>query len=804
MADRYWVGGTGNWSDTNRWSDTSGGTPGASVPTSIDNVIFDASSNVGTGTFTVTVDGTASAPSICNDFSTGGAGGALDGVMTLSIGATGQLDVYGSMTLPATNLTWTGVTGAAVYFKSTATGKTITTNGVTLTATSAYFDGLGGEWTLGSALTTGVACFFLKGTFSTANFNISCSQFNLTFSGSDVRTVNLGSSTVTITGATMTTGQSNLTGLTFNAGTSTIIGSNANPIFNGQGLTWYNVTFSSTGAGTVTVNFTNTFNNLTFTSRAATGFRAVVFSGNQTINGTLTFGAANTAIRRISVASSIIGTQRTITAATVATIADVDFRDIAAAGTSAPWSGTRLGNCLGNSNITFDAPKTVYRVGTGSWSATQWSLTSGGSVDVNNFPLAQDIMVFDTGTVTGTHTIDGAWQLGSLDCSLLNVAVTIASGTVTPTFYGDITLDADITLTGTGVFTFAGQGVTRNITSAGDVFTQPLTINAPLGTVRLVDNLTTGSTLATTLTAGTLDLNNQTLSTGIFNSSVSNVRTIAFGTGNITITGTTATILNFTNGGANLTLTGSRNIYATNASGTTNRTFNGPLSSATNDDNIFNLFVTGGTDTVILRYNFLSVDLTGFAGTIQNTVTFAIWQNLTIPAGVTHISDPLSSFIAFMCKTTSIITTNAITFNCPIYFGFNTVATITTGTYAFQDAFNQSSAYATTIFGGTVQLKDGVTSTVGAFVTSGTNQKFLQSTTPGSQATLSQASGTVNAQYLTIRDINATGGATWNAFVDQGNIDAGNNDGWDFGISPIVGGNEYTYQLRSFTQPRRF
>ena len=58
--------------------------------------------------------------------------------------------------------------------------------------------------------------------------------------------------------------------------------------------------------------------------------------------------------------------------------------------------------------------------------------------------------------------------------------------------------------------------------------------------------------------------------------------------------------------------------------------------------------------------------------------------------------------------------------------------------------------------------------------------------------------------YLTIQDINATGGATFNAYVNQGNIDAGNVDGWDFGISPVVGGAEYTYALRSFTQPRRF
>ena len=103
-----------------------------------------------------------------------------------------------------------------------------------------------------------------------------------------------------------------------------------------------------------------------------------------------------------------------------------------------------------------------------------------------------------------------------------------------------------------------------------------------------------------------------------------------------------------------------------------------------------------------------------------------------------------------------------------------------------------------------MQLKDSATSTTGVFATSGSSQKFLQSTTPGTQATLTQASGTVNASYLTIKDINATGGATWNALWSNNNVDLGNNSGWVFGDPPIINAVEYTYALRSFTQPRRF
>ncbi|TAN58686.1 LamG domain-containing protein [Patescibacteria group bacterium] len=51
-ADRYWVGGAGNWSDdTNHWATISGGAPGAgNKPGASDTAIFDASSGGGTAT----------------------------------------------------------------------------------------------------------------------------------------------------------------------------------------------------------------------------------------------------------------------------------------------------------------------------------------------------------------------------------------------------------------------------------------------------------------------------------------------------------------------------------------------------------------------------------------------------------------------------------------------------------------------------------------------------------------------------------------------------------------------------------
>jgi len=101
-------------------------------------------------------------------------------------------------------------------------------------------------------------------------------------------------------------------------------------------------------------------------------------------------------------------------------------------------------------------------------------------------------------------------------------------------------------------------------------------------------------------------------------------------------------------------------------------------------------------------------------------------------------------------------------------------------TFTCSDALTLGSTQQLNFVNGTLQLKSGVTSTVGSFVTTGTTMKYLQSTTPGTQATISDASGTNDASYLTIQDIYATGGATWNAFASNQNIDNGNNLGWFF------------------------
>jgi hypothetical protein len=110
-------------------------------------------------------------------------------------------------------------------------------------------------------------------------------------------------------------------------------------------------------------------------------------------------------------------TPRTLTVGTWVTKQYIDFRDITAAGASAPWSGTSFGDCGGNSNITFPAPKTVYwnLAGANNSSANGWAATSGGSPATSNYPLAQDTAVIDNSSAGSS--IDMVGNIGSISTS---------------------------------------------------------------------------------------------------------------------------------------------------------------------------------------------------------------------------------------------------------------------------------------------------------------------------------------------------------------------------------------------------
>jgi hypothetical protein len=508
-------------------------------------------SALSTGTCTIATGNTGAKSINCTGFT-----GTITGTATII--------VAGSVTLVA-GMTYTH-TGTVGF---TGTG-TLTTAGKTFSAVT--LDGSGITVTLGDALNMSTRSLtVLTGTFDTANYSVTAG--NLSSSASTVRTITLGSSTVTLSGGGAALTFANSVNLTFNAGTSQISLSNAGVIFSGGNQTFHNVSFTSTAVGTRQISqsggSSQTFNNLTLTA-SATGLSQLSINGNQTVIGTFTC-AGTSAIQRGFVRSDTIGTTRTLTCAAVSAT-DCDFRDITIAGAASPISPTRGGDCGGNSGITFPAAKTVYwnLTGTQNWNSTAWATTSNGTPAVNNFPLAQDTATFTNSGSAGTVSLI-AYNIGIIDASTRTSAMTLNHTNSPITLYGSVSYGSGLTISGNGTQTFSGRS-TMVFTSAGKTITFPVTVDAPSGTFQLGGAYTASNTI--TLTRGTFDAFNYNLICTTFSSSNSVTRTITMGSGLWTLSGTgtvwttaTTTGLTFNKGTANILLSNTTNNSRTFISG---------------------------------------------------------------------------------------------------------------------------------------------------------------------------------------------------------------------------------------------
>jgi hypothetical protein len=567
---RYWVGGTGTWdaTTTTNWSTSSGGAGGASVPTSLDAVVFDTSSSTANAAYTVTIGTGANVRAAAITMGGPGAGN------NITWAGSGNMILHDDFDLTAGTADCTRTFTGGITWSGSTSGKTFNSNGVTL-ASAITVNGVSAEWTLAAALDiTTSSMTITNGIFDTGNYNLTVTS--LSSDNGNSRTINFGSATVAVSGASglsFGTAETNRANITFNSGTSQLnLSATATPL-SGNNQTFYNVSFTSTTPGTATINGANSYNNLSFTGVTTAGLKNIVLSANQTITGTFTCSAGTNATMRHFVRSDTIGTTRTLTCAAVS-LTDVDFRDITIAGAAAPASGTRLGDCKGNSGITFGAGANKYwnLAGSNNWSATGWATSSGGSVDANNFPLAQDTCIFEsTSPGSGTTTtINAAYNIGTIDMSdRTSNTMTLATGTQTPTIYGNWINGTGTTLSGTSNLTFAGRG-SQTITSAGRTFTQPLTINTPGGSVTLQDAFTGSNTGINTvnLFAGTFDANSYSVTVPTFGGAATTARTAAIGSGTWTLSGSGTQVWNFGTS-TNLTVTGTGTISLTNASAKT-------------------------------------------------------------------------------------------------------------------------------------------------------------------------------------------------------------------------------------------
>lgn len=556
MATYYWVGGSGNTSDaTNHWSTSSGGSPSAgNTPTSSDDVVWDSSSN-GSG-YTVTLNSTFT----CRDFTLGA---PASGSVTLA--GTAAMNVYGSFSCPAGSGGATvTATSTSITFKATSGTKTIDANGVSFSTAfgGVTIDGVGGTFSLSNDFNTGGNWTTTNGTFTTNGYDIICGTFGS--SNSNTRSVTIDNSLIDSTGWNFAT----TTNLTFSYTGSTIRVSTLSGLsFSGGGLTYADVELETGVNGTLTVVGSNTFGNLSVANIGQNQIISLTAGTTQTVSGTFTatgYGQGN----GVYIQSATRGSTATINAAAIS-LTDCLFEDITGAG-AASWSGTRVGNCGGNSGITFSSPVTRYWVGNGgSYSGTtHWSTSSGGSSGAS-CPLPQDTAIVDANSFSSgsqTLTIDskrlGNWDFTGVDNS---PALTLTASSF---LYGDFIMDSGLGTVTTGAQTFRGRTQTMHLAGGGKSFSGNLTMDTlSTNTLQLTGSITTSGTF--THTSGSLDLNTYTCTSTTFSTSNSNTRAITFGTGGtieVTSTGTVFTAATAT--GLTVTATGGV-IKVSNASSST-------------------------------------------------------------------------------------------------------------------------------------------------------------------------------------------------------------------------------------------
>lgn len=339
MADRYWVGGTANWDGTagTKWSATSGGLGGASVPTNVDDVFFD---NLSTGTCSIVFGNTGAKSINCTGF-------------TGTITGTGNFNIAGSVTLVA-GMTYSHT--ATMTFGGTGT---LTTAGKTFSSVTVFGSGI--TLTLGDALITGPRNLTVSlGTFDAAGYNVTCNIF--ASNNSNVRTITMGSGLWTLSGTGTVWNTGTITNLTFNKNTANILLSNTTSTartFTGGGLSFNKLTIGgATGTSTLTIGGTNSFTELASTKTVA---HTVRFSSNQ---GTIdTWSITGTAGRVVTVDSSAAGTQRNFNLTNVTSGIDyLSVKDIAVNQANRFYVGVNSTDGGNNLNVIFTAPPNAFTI----------------------------------------------------------------------------------------------------------------------------------------------------------------------------------------------------------------------------------------------------------------------------------------------------------------------------------------------------------------------------------------------------------------------------------------------------------
>jgi hypothetical protein len=749
MADRYWVGGSGTWDTTNttNWSASPGGAGGASVPAATDNVFFEAASASGNYTVSITDGSTCANISVAR---------ATAGTLGVSGGA---LLISGSWTSVATGVTWS----ASITFNATSGSYTVTTGGLSLGAV-VQFNGAGGTWQLQDNLTTASTFALWGGTLDINGRTVTCNF--ATVSSATTRVLALGTGGTIVcpntTGGFVWNGQ-DATGFSY-TGTGSVNftysgGVGTRTIQHGSTAGGSEATKAppfNISAGTDSVQAIGHFSDL-----STVGFSGTFNGGIRVIYGNLTIGSGTT-VQASASTTTFAGSSGTKTITTngrtmafpitingfgsIFQLADnYTSGSTATQGVLTLTGGTLDLNGKTLTAYTYVSSGSSIRGITGNGgqiNITSNSTTSWGGSIITNVTYNALVVNFTYNGSTGTRII----SLGSLtEANSIRVNITAGtdivsitgasgdlnftgfSGTLaasTRTVRGNLTYSPTMTVTAsTGVTTTLGAtSGTKTITTNGINVFNSFTINGAGGTFQLANNFNMGNSSTGTLftlTAGTLDLNDKTLTTGTFNTTGSGVRSIGFGTlGVINITFTNTTVWNGSLA-TNFTYTGQGNIIlSTNSSvGTRNITHGVIGSFPTNLPPTFNIIA--GTDNIGLPGggNYNSINFTGFSGNLLNSIR-TFYGNVTLSPTMNLIAG--ANVTTFNGTSTQYYESAGLLNNFSITIGNGT----STGTVVLANTLTVGNTRALTLTSGNL-LANGFDITTGTFSSSGANLRIL-------------------------------------------------------------------------------
>jgi len=576
MASRYWVGGTGTWGDTARWSTTSGGAGGASVPTNADDVFFDANSGGGT----VTIGGTAKTLDL-RGFTGNFAGGTSifylrsgASYLTSTVGGLTGVTFQGSATtlygggatvanLSGSITVASDLTTSFIGYNSTLGGYPISidvNSGVTLTTGRVYgVDqnvGFGGS---GKVRITGVASqpiIYFEQSFGAVTFYVDCLIELVGVSATETLDLRNGIYSYGASGE-----------LRFVRPSSTYL------------ITAFGTSAPSTDAlptihlypetsGVVVVQFNSFYTTYVKDLKSTVGS-----SGQQNIvesNGSVA-----------AVVTSVASTS----------FNNVNVKNLNVSGQAV--SGTRVGNLGGTSGVTFSAPSNVYRIATGNYdAANSWSTSSGGAANAS-LPLPQDVAIFDGNTPAGTITISGNINYYS-GAYLAGFSASAYTGTIS--FSSSAFTASDQAVFGSSTtLSMSSNTLTSYATSA-------VQVQCPNGGLRLScgsASLTSASDLTLTAT-GAVTTNNYAHT---LNLTLNGTATADFGTSAITLRGLSAA--------TGATLTAASATFATS----------GSIAISLNGKTLPNLTVSSATS---FTTNATITSLTHSAGNISVTAAVTL------------------------------------------------------------------------------------------------------------------------------------------------------------------------------------